>query len=94
MHIAVVFGVVYCAIFQTLFAGDLLDESMVVPRVLALLFLLSFENLGDADAKKSAVENRFEYSTALWSRIPVRFLLGVVEQRNADFSAVRAHLTK
>uniref|UniRef100_A0A914W1R1 Integrator complex subunit 2 n=1 Tax=Plectus sambesii TaxID=2011161 RepID=A0A914W1R1_9BILA len=80
---------------RELFAGDPLEESLAVPRVLALLFLLSFEYYGDVDAKKAAAaDRRFEYSAALWSRIPVRFLLDLVERRKTDFQAVRSNLTK
>lgn len=66
----------------------------MVPRVLALYFLLSFEYFWDKEAKKNSNNGlqRYEYSAALWTNVPIRYLLTVVERRIDHYSAVRSPL--
>ncbi len=70
----------------------------MVSRVLALYYLLSFEYFCDQEAKKNSNNNnrrlRHEYSAALWTNVPIRYLLAVVERQVDNYAVVRSSLIR
>ncbi|WKX89137.1 hypothetical protein Q1695_008635 [Nippostrongylus brasiliensis] len=70
------------------FSGDLLDESRLPVRILVLLYLLCYKTR--VDANKSAGI----YSNDTYMRLPVRYLLSVMEVRYEDFATARCHLIR
>ncbi|KAK6756580.1 hypothetical protein RB195_014790 [Necator americanus] len=73
---------------EEVFFGELLDESRLTVRILVLLYLLCYRT------KKSAVKGEEMYPNSIYTRLPIRYLLSVMETRYDDFSRARCHLIR
>ncbi|VDM55906.1 unnamed protein product [Angiostrongylus costaricensis] len=71
---------------SSVFSGDLLDDEKLAARVLVLLYLLCYKRKVDA-AKEQGV-----YQSDVYMRLPIRYLLSVMEVRYNDFVKARCHL--
>ncbi|XGW21879.1 hypothetical protein V3C99_004663 [Haemonchus contortus] len=73
---------------NSVFSGDLLDESKLSLRVLVLLYLLCYKTRVDA------VRGTGIYPIDVYMRLPIRYLLSVMEVRYDDFAKARCHLVR
>ncbi|KAE9420741.1 hypothetical protein Angca_008068 [Angiostrongylus cantonensis] len=71
---------------ESVFNGDLLDDKKLVARVLVLLYLLCYKRKVDAAKEQGA------YQSDVYMRLPIRYLLSVMEVRYNDFAKARCHL--
>ncbi|KJH44255.1 hypothetical protein DICVIV_09727 [Dictyocaulus viviparus] len=73
---------------ESVFSGDLLDDSKLATRVLVLLYLLYYKR------KVDAIKEQGIYQNDVYMRLPIRYLLSVVEIRYDDFAKARCHLIR
>ncbi|VDP12590.1 unnamed protein product [Heligmosomoides polygyrus] len=73
---------------ETVFSGDLLDESKLAVRILVLLYLLCYKTRVDA-MKGTGI-----YPNDIYMRLPIRYLVSVMEVRYSDFAKARCHLIR
>ncbi|KAJ1349330.1 hypothetical protein KIN20_004830 [Parelaphostrongylus tenuis] len=73
---------------ESVFSGDLLDDKKLAARVLVLLYLLCYKRKVDA-AKEQGV-----YLNDIYMRLPIRYLLSLMEVRCNDFPKARCHLIR
>ncbi|CAI4233156.1 unnamed protein product [Auanema sp. JU1783] len=73
-----------------LFEGDILSETVLTARVVTLLYLLSYRSQMDQLAI-GAVDNFFR---DIYSSIPIRFLLSIVECRGTNYSSCRTSIMR
>ncbi|EYC23483.1 hypothetical protein Y032_0015g2672 [Ancylostoma ceylanicum] len=73
---------------ENVFVGEILDESKLTVRILVLLYLLCYRT------KKNAVKGEEIYPNSIYTRLPIRYLLSVMETRYDDFARARCHLIR
>ncbi|CAJ0943432.1 unnamed protein product, partial [Mesorhabditis belari] len=73
--------------FCEVFIGDLMDESMLVKRLLVLQYLLTYRQRFTASGRKE--DNPYK---SIYQTIPIRYLLSVIEANAVDFAPIRLSL--
>ncbi|KAK6027862.1 hypothetical protein OSTOST_06104, partial [Ostertagia ostertagi] len=73
---------------ESVFSGDLLDESKLAVRVIVLLYLLCYKTRIDS-ARSTGI-----YANDVYMRLPIRYLLSIMEVRYDDFAKARCHLIR
>ncbi|EFO95079.1 hypothetical protein CRE_08953 [Caenorhabditis remanei] len=74
---------------ESAFAGDLFDARTIPKRLFALLFLTTYrEYLHTQDASLQ----RFMYDRSIFNRMPVRYLLTIIEQDLPNFVNIRGRI--
>uniref|UniRef100_A0A915ELL3 Uncharacterized protein n=1 Tax=Ditylenchus dipsaci TaxID=166011 RepID=A0A915ELL3_9BILA len=81
------------AFFEEIFSADLFDETVVVKQVLSLFYLLHFTyKLDTSPISKMNLGSKqppTPYSQKLWAKVPIRYLLLLLDERPAAFQHIR-----
>lgn len=81
---------------KQVFSGDVFDKSKLPIRILCLYYLVIYTyKLEIANIPKEIVGTKnapSSYSKQLWTNIPIRYLLVMMDSMNKDFHYIRAPL--
>ncbi|VDK51500.1 unnamed protein product [Anisakis simplex] len=79
---------------QELFFGDMIDERRLVPRLLTLFFMLSLKYQLDKFDYSHHNNVSYPYKEEFECRLPIRYMIGVMNARPDDFHELRPQLLK
>uniref|UniRef100_A0A1I7UW93 BTB domain-containing protein n=1 Tax=Caenorhabditis tropicalis TaxID=1561998 RepID=A0A1I7UW93_9PELO len=71
------------------FSGDVFDENTLPKRLLVLLYLCSYR---ESAHRLDASLRHIPYDISIFQRIPVRYLLSIMDQRFREFEGIRAKI--
>ncbi|KHN74298.1 Integrator complex subunit 2 [Toxocara canis] len=77
---------------EGLFAGDIVDEDMLVPRLLTFFFMLSLRS--KIDKLDTASAFTYPYKPNMETRLPIRYMISVMSARSDDFQALRSPMLR
>uniref|UniRef100_A0A0M3IJP6 HECT domain-containing protein n=1 Tax=Ascaris lumbricoides TaxID=6252 RepID=A0A0M3IJP6_ASCLU len=77
---------------QDLFIGDIVDEVLLVPRLLSFFFMLSLRSKIEKSDPSNSIT--YPYNLKMESRLPIRYMISVISSRPDDFQALRSPLLR